>query len=523
MAHTRDEVPISSHDLQLLHAVNDRILQIENLEELLKAVLSEICGTFDIEGASIALHDAQARELCFLRTVEQPGRGMRQTMEQMRFPDHVGIGGWVLHHNQTAVVPDVVRDSRFFGEMNSKGRFRTRSMICVPLRARGKVIGLLYALNRKRGNFSDKDARQLEIVASPIAVAIENARQYGLLFQYASDLEQENSRLQLEARERFGRDRVLGSSPAMKRVFSLVAKVTHTRTPVLLVGATGTGKEVIARMIHYNGPLRDRPFVAESCGAIAENLMESELFGHVRGAFTGAVEAKKGLFQAAGGGTVYLDEISDMPKSMQAKLLRVLQENQVRPVGSSQVVPVRFRLIASTNRDLHEAAQAGDFRADLLYRLHVFPIELPSLKARGTDIALLAAHFLALHARNQQRAAPVLSPAALDRLMAYDWPGNVRELEHEMERALCLAEEGAEIGESLLSERVRQSAEPGEPPVPDAVESLRLGEAVEQLERRLITAALQRSGGNRSQASRLLGVTRQGLLNKLARYQITVT
>jgi transcriptional regulator with PAS, ATPase and Fis domain len=274
---------------------------------------------------------------------------------------------------------------------------------------------------------------------------------------------------------------------------------------------------MIARVIHFGGPLKGKPFVAENCGAISEHLLESELFGHVRGAFTGAIADKKGLFEMADGGTVFLDEIADMPQSMQIKLLRVLQEGQVRPVGASHFVRVRFRLIASSNRDLMKEVQEGRFRADLFYRIQVFPIVLPPLRDRRDDIPALAVHFLKKYAERFGRPSPRLTPSALELLSAFDWPGNVRELENEMERALCLAGTDTEIGIPHISERIRGDADGGFPaPSEDAT----LPEMIERLERHMIVRALRDTGGNRSQASRRLGLTRQGLLNKISRYGI---
>jgi Nif-specific regulatory protein len=515
MPPSSDAPRFTESDLALIVQVAEALHQIVELEPMLQHVLDRITSACDIEGASLALHDPERREFLFLRTVENPGERIRQTMERMHFPDDQGVAGWVLRHGRSAVLQNVAQDRRFCDRMDQQGAFQTRSMICVPLKTPTETIGVLYALNRRCGAFSDKEARLLEIVAAPISAAIENARRYGALRRYASDLEAENRRLQSAVGARFALQGVVGASPAMQRVFDLLDKILTSPTTVLIQGETGTGKELIARVIHHNGPLRDRPFVAENCGAIAESLLESELFGHVRGAFTGATADKQGLFEMAGGGTVFLDEIADMPKSMQIKLLRVLQEGQVRPVGASRFVPVRFRLLTSSNRDLQELVRRGDFRQDLFYRIHVFPIVLPPLRERREDIPLLAAHFLEAHSRRLQRPAPRMSPEVLDRLTAYDWPGNVRELVNEMERIICLAGAEQRISVDCLSETIRQTDIPAAEPL-DAPRNL--AEAVSQVEKRMIAAALRESAGNRSRAARQLGLTRQGLLNKVARY-----
>ena len=376
---------------------------------------------------------------------------------------------------------------------------------------------MLYALNKQFTEFDEKDLRLLEILSGPIAVSIENARLYGEIQQYATSLEKENLRLKTECQARFNVQGIIGSSTAMQRVFALLDKVIGTGTTVLIQGETGTGKELLAKVIHYNGPQKDKPFVAENCGGLSENLLESEIFGHVKGAFTGAIADKKGLFELANGGTVFLDEISDMPYAMQTKLLRVLQDGQIRPVGGSAYRRVEFRLISSTNRDLLQEVKTGKFREDLFYRIQVFPIVLPPLRERKEDIPLLAAHFLEEHAARLDRPVARLRPAALDILMRFDWPGNVRELQNEIERALTLAGNDGEITEAYLSDRIKQFADYGGP---SGAVSATIQQATARMERKMVKDALRQSGGNRSQAARMLGLTRQGLLNKIRRYEI---
>jgi Nif-specific regulatory protein len=514
---TARNVTISEEDLSLLYAVTASIHQIENLQEMLEAVLIRIKEDLNIEGASIALHDPGKKEFFFLRMAEETSEWSPDGSGEIRFPENQGIGGWVFEHNRTALITDATKDDRFFDQIDRDSRFRTRSMICVPLRTRGGAIGLLYALNKQQGQFTEKEARLLEIVSGPIAVAIENARFYGELKRRTDALAKENTRLKSAVENQYHQRGIIGSSPSMERVFNLLDKDIDTDTAVLIQGETGTGKEMIARVIHYSGPLKDRPFVAENCGAISEHLLESELFGHVKGAFTGAISDKKGLFEMAEGGTVFLDEIADMPKSMQIKLLRVLQEGQVRPVGASHYVRVRFRLLASSNRDLSLEIDRGAFRSDLFYRIQVFPIVLPPLKERREDIPSLATHFLTKYAHRFNRAVPKLSGDALELLTRFSWPGNVRELENEMERALCLAGTDTRIEVAHLSEKIRGGSHPS---LLDPTEDTTLPKMVERLERQMITHTLQETSGNRSQAARRLGLTRQGLLNKIGRYGI---
>lgn len=512
-----DEVRLTSDDLNLLYEVSNAIHSISDPDKMLQNILLKIKAVFSVEGASIALHDPEAKEFYFIRTVEEQRGDSQPGKDKMRFPDDYGVGGWVLHHSRSVTILDVNRDERFSEDLDLQQDFATRSMICIPLKTRKGVIGVLYALNKLEGVFTPKDAMLLEIICGTIAVAIENAKLYGEIKQYASTLEIENIRLKSEVQDRYNVQGIIGSSAPMRRVFDLLDRVAATTTSVLLQGPTGTGKELIAKVIHYNSPLKDNPFVAENCGALSENLLESELFGHVKGAFTGAIANKKGLFELADGGTVFLDEIADMPQAMQIKLLRVLQEGQVRPVGGSQYLSVDFRLITSSNRDLLEEVEKGNFRDDLFYRIQVFPIIIPPLAERKEDIPLLATHFLEKLAQKSKRPVRRLKPRALDLLMQFNWPGNVRELENEIERASTLAAEDDEIKAEYLSEKITGSAESSS--MTD-LDGMTLQEITEQMERRMVARALRETGGNRSQAARKLGLTRQGLHNKIARYHI---
>ena len=517
MATTLNGESFTGQELELLRDVSFSIQAFSDLNELLRYILGKIKTAFGIEGASIALHDPEQKEFFFIRTVEEEDSKDGGDAQQMRFPDHYGIAGWVFRENRSVIIPDVAKDDRFANSLNLQQNFKTRSMICIPLNTRKDRIGVLYALNKREGTFTEHEARLLEVMAGPIAISIENARLFGELKQHADLLASENVRLKAEVQDRFALEGVIGACPAMESVFNLVDKVIGNTTSVLIQGETGTGKEMIARVIHYSGPLRDKPFVAENCGALSENLLESELFGHVKGAFTGAVSDKKGLFEMADGGTVFLDEIADMPPAMQIKLLRVLQEGQVRPVGGSEIRNVKFRLIASSNRDLYQEVSKGRFRDDLFYRIQVFPIILPPLRERREDIPRLVAHFLDKCAQKFGLAVGRVNPTAMEMLARFDWPGNIRELENEIERAVCLAGPDRNIGIECLSEKITAVSQ--DEPL-DVLAAATLQDAVSRLEKKMIIDALRKSGGNRSQASRTLGLTRQGLLNKIGRYKI---
>jgi Nif-specific regulatory protein len=519
MQKTDIQTPFSKADLDLFYEVSTSIHAIRDFDQMLGAVLSKIKEVFKIEGASLALHEPNQKLFYFIRTVELQKDGAHEDIEKMRFPDHLGVAGWVLRNNQTVLISDVTKDERIYKDFDLTKSLSHRSMICVPLRTPQGIIGVLYAIDKLEGRFTERDSLLLEVLCVGLALAIENAKKYGTLRKYADSLEQEKRRLISEVQDLFDMQGVIASSPSMRTLFALVEKVINTRTTILLQGETGTGKELIAKVIHYNGPLKDKPFVAENCGALSENLLESELFGHVRGAFTGAVSDKKGLFAMADGGTVLLDEIGELPAPMQVKFLRILQEGQFRPVGSSRFEKVNVRIIASTNRDLQEEVIRGDFRKDLYYRINVFPITIPPLRDRKEDIPQLAAYFLKILAKKFKRPTPRLKPRTLELLSQYHWPGNVRELQNEMERAFTLAGRTNEISEEYLSRKFFNS---NDVRFQLLNKSGTMQKVVERIEKQMIHEALEKTGGNRTHAAGILGITRQGLLNKVKRYHIEI-
>ena len=340
MIKTDIDATFSREDLDLIYEIMTSIYAISDFDEMLRIVLLKIKEVFKIEGASLALHEPDQKLFYFIRTVEMQRDGKHDDIEKMHFPDHLGVAGWVLRKNETVMIRDVSNDDRVYQDFDLAKNLSHRSMVCVPLRTPRSIVGVLYAIHKSENYFSEKDSQLLEVLCVGLAMAIENSKNYGALRKYANSLEEEKRRLISEVQNLFELRGVIASSPSMRRLFDLIGKVIDTRTTILLQGETGSGKELIAKVIHYNGPFKDKPFVAENCGALSENLLESELFGHVRGAFTGAVSDKKGLFAMADGGTVLLDEIGEMPPSMQVKFLRILQEGQFRPVGGSRFFSV---------------------------------------------------------------------------------------------------------------------------------------------------------------------------------------
>jgi transcriptional regulator with GAF, ATPase, and Fis domain len=417
----------------------------------------------------------------------------------------------------------------------SIGEMKLRSVLCTPLVLHGKTIGAIYVDHRFReGEFAEEDRALLDQFRDLAAIAIENARLFEENDVQRKRLEELNQRLEqevaaqseemeayrqrlrtLKPREKYRYDysRIIGFSPAIREIFSLLDRVIPTAFPVLIQGESGTGKELIASAIHHNGPRRDKPFLSENCSAVPESLLESELFGHVRGAFTGADRTRDGLFQRAHTGTLFLDEIAEMAPSMQSKLLRALQEGEVRKVGGSETEKVDVRIIAATNRDLKQEVEEGRFREDLFYRLNVVAVRVPPLRERRDDIPPLLEHFLEEACRDAQVPLKRLSPAALRILAAYEWPGNVRELQNEVKRLVALADDtiGAEMLESLKSHPTLAAG---------AARTGLAGRALKDIERQAILETLKLTGGNKADAAKRLGISRRALYDKIEKYGV---
>jgi transcriptional regulator with GAF, ATPase, and Fis domain len=456
----------------------------------------------------------------------------------------MGITGRVLESGKAVLSIDAAQDERFDG-MASVEDLRLRSVMCLPIKLGEEILGVLYVDNRlQQSAFSDQDLELMELFAAQAAIAVLNARRVSELRERNQRLEQTrrqievlNEQLGRKVRDRdtelavvraeLGRERgrydytsIVGASDGMRRVFQQLDRIIETDMPVMIHGESGTGKELIARAIHFNGARRDKAFVSENCAALPDTLLESELFGHSRGAFTGAHRAKKGLFEQADGGTLFLDEIGDMSVEMQKKLLRALQDGEFRPVGADRGIKVDVRLLAASHRDLDEMVREGQFREDLYYRINVLSVELPAVRERREDIPLLAEHLLSRAARESGKPAPVIPHEVMSALVAHDWPGNVRELENEMRRLIVLAQD--EVRLELLSPPVRERRGIANPAEVEALNNNPgdIRAAVADLEKRSIEVALAQAGGNKSKAAQGLGISRFALQRKLDKYRL---
>ena len=347
-------------------------------------------------------------------------------------------------------------------------------------------------------------------------LSTENVHLTAALADANERLRAENLYLRREVERKYAFDQIIGSAPAMNRVFEVMEKVAETDATVLITGETGTGKDLVARAIHYSGARKEERFLAQNCSALPDTLLESELFGHTRGAFTGAHADKKGLFEVAHRGTVFLDEVGETHPGMQVRLLRVLQDGEIRPLGSSDPRKVDVRIIAATNRDLRKEVEEGRFREDLYYRLRVVEIEIPALRERRSDIPLLAHHFLDRSNEKMGRKLQGFTNAAMDRMVSYSWSGNVRELENEIERTVALAGEDDTVTVDMLSEHIRGAVPDADPRVDDLPPGMTLNAAVDALKRRMILDAIAETG-SKTRAAETLGIPRQSLQKMMKR------
>jgi Nif-specific regulatory protein len=424
-----------------------------------------------------------------------------------------GITGKVVQSGRPIVVPRVSREPAFLHRAARRPELAHQelSFVCVPIVLNRRAIGALAIdLRYKPERNFERSAKFLGIVASMIAQGIKIQR---LIEEDKRRLVDENTHLRQELKERYDFSNFVGSSGPMRQIFEQVTQVAGTNTTVLIRGESGTGKELIAHAIHYSSLRAKKPFVKVSCAALPESLIESELFGYEKGAFTGAEQRKKGRFELAEGGTLFLDEIGDVNLATQVKLLRVLQEREFERVGGIETIKASVRLVAATNKDLEKAIAAGTFREDLYYRLNVFTIFIPALRERKADLVLLVDHFLEKFAREHSRNIKRISTPAIDMLASYHWPGNVRELENTLERAVLMCD-----GEVIHSHHLPPSLQTAE--ASGTVTRVSLTDAVSAYEKDLIQDALKTTRGNRAKAARLLDSTERIINYKVKQYGI---
>ena len=488
-----------------------------NLKESFEQVTEAVRPVLDFDVMGVGLLAKSGRDLEFVGKVDdRPGAEApaRIPLDDLSFSGRVQAGDSVLIRDaQVELDPTRPGDRRIIERGN-------RSCLSVPLWFCEEVGGVLCFAKRLPQWYDGSDVEIANAIAAQVVVALQHQRiaeeqtHRARLEGRTRQLEQRLTTLRQELGDRYGFDRIIGRAPALQEALARAAKVAPAETTVLLTGESGTGKELVARAIHHASPRADGPFVAINCAALPETLVDSELFGHEKGAFTGADKQKPGRFELAAGGTLFLDEVADLPPSVQAKLLRVLQEHEFQRVGGTATLRSDVRLITATNRELARAVEEGKFREDLFYRLNVFNVHLPPLRERSADILLLANHFVRELGSRIGRGEPGLSRDAQELLRSYPWPGNIRELANAVERALILADGGLLTAAHIGLDRGRgQRLEAGN----GQVSEKSVPEALADLEKRAILAAVEHTKGNKTQAAAILGITRTKLHTRLKR------
>ncbi len=499
--------PREVREIRCLYEVAKALNSLD-LKQSLQQIMKILAGRMGMRRGTICLLNPETSEvqveIAHGLSAEAAWRGKYRLGE--------GITGKVVATGKAVVVPAVSREPLFLNRTRSRGDVSRLDIafICVPIKAGATTVGTL-SVDRPAGGLSaEEDLRLLTIVSNMIAQAVSNLQK---IKRETERLMAENVNLRQELGERYQVSNIVGKSRPMRNVYEMVHRVCRSNATVLIRGESGTGKELVAHAIHYNSPRASRPFVKVNCAALPDTLLESELFGHEKGAFTGATQLKRGRFELAEGGTLFFDEVGEISPAVQVKLLRVLQEREFERVGGQRTLKADVRLIAATNQDLEEAVAQKRFREDLYYRFNVFPIYMPALRERRSDILLLADHFLEKYAAENGKNIRRISTPAIDMLFQYHWPGNVRELENCIERAVLVCDEDAVKSYHL-------------PPTLQTAESsgtqsgLSLAAATERVERELIVESLKAANGNVSEAARALATTHRIISYKLRRYSI---
>lgn len=494
---------IENRILSALFEVSKVINSSFDLKKNLSRVMNVLGDCLEMERGSVFLLDHVTKELKIVAahglTKEQIARGKYRIGE--------GIVGRVLERHSPMVIPNIGEEPLFLNKTGSRVGKNGISFLCVPITFKGESIGVLSVdrIFKDKAIMIDEDIRVLKILASIIA-------QHVILWKHYKESEQERKILKLELKGKYGLPNIIGTSDKMQEVFKAVHRVADSKATVILYGESGTGKELIAKAIHYMSPRVKYPFVKFNCASIPEGLLESEIFGHEKGAFTGAINVRKGRFELAHGGTILLDEIGDLPINLQPKILRVLQEKEFERVGGERTIKVDVRLIAATSRNLEELVAKGMFREDLFYRLNVVPLSLPALRERKEDIPLLVEFFLKrFNTENNKHVS--ISSDTLRVLVDYYWPGNVRELENILERLVVMSD-GKVVSPTDLPVNLKI------PSHEEVLQKESLQAGIEDIEKSSILDALEKTGWVQARAARLIGLTPRQIGYKIKKYRI---
>jgi Nif-specific regulatory protein len=492
-------------ELEALNRVSQAIASTTDINQILHIIVEEATALTGADQGSIFVIDegSPGGMTTLLRGVPPQNHSLSHMIDSH-------LTGWIVHNKQPLVIDDLTDDPRFPG---FKGKdYPVKAVLSVPLIAKDQVIGAININNKGDKTFSEDDLQLVSILSSQSAQLLENAR-------LCERISLENVRLKKEVEKRYRFGELIGQSIPMQKVYALLERIVSSEANVIIHGESGTGKELVARAIHYNGPRKEKRFVAVDCGALPENLLESELFGYLKGAFTGAVKDKTGLFEEADGGTLFLDEISNMALPVQSKLLRAVQEKEIRPVGATTTKKVDVRIISASSSDLFSLVQEGKFREDLYYRLNVVAVDMPPLRQRKEDVSVLAHHFLTKFRQRSRKKTRSFTSETMNLLEGYNWPGNVRELENIVERAVALA---APEDEMIRPEHLPwQFLDVHDTIVPPETETL--NDALDQVKRRMVLKALEKFDGNKTKAAESLGISRLGLSKMMKKMGVSRT
>ena len=483
-----------------LKAISSWVSSVQDLDKLLHLIIESATNVVDAEAASLLLVDAKTNMLYFKIATGEKGDEVKEFKIKMG----QGIAGLVAQTGEPMLIADAQQDNRWNSRISDSIDYETRSMACVPLKLNQQTIGVVQVINKKdNSQFHQADMDVLEEFSSLAALAIGSARNL-------EQVRQENQDLKKELGEKH---QIIGTSPILERTLQDAQKLSRSKTTALIQGESGTGKELLARLIHRESPRKDKPLVVLNCAALPETLLESELFGYEKGAFTGAAGKKIGKFEAAHEGTLFLDEIGEMAPGIQAKLLRVLQEGVFYRVGGTTPITVDVRVLSATNKNLKDEVAKGAFREDLFYRLNVVQLVMPPLRERLEDVPLLASHFLELFKKEAGHSSLSISSTAMEKMTQYDWPGNIRELRNAIERAVVMGD-----GKTILPEDL---------PITPSAQSfsgmqvgLTLDEALNAFKKEFILLNLKHTRGNRSKAAKVMDIQRTYLSRLITRYEI---
>jgi Nif-specific regulatory protein len=497
-------------DFERLFTIIRSVSSSLQVEVVLEMIISEAISLCHADQGSIILYTPDEKKLTrtLIRSPNQIKSHIDSVLNNL-------LAGWVYDNKGSLQTNDL---TGLFGEKTIKQKHRNiTSVLSVPILKSDEMLGVINLISlRKKVHFSTKEVQLMELLATQCVHLIVNAGLHESLFQ-------EKNRLRRELHKTYAFSEVIGNSSKLQEVFSLLDRIIPTDARVMIEGESGSGKELIARILHYNGPHKEGPFVAVDCGAFPENLLESELFGYVKGAFTGAMQDKAGLFEEAHNGTLFLDEITNMPPSIQSKLLRVLQEGEIRPLGSTKVKKVSVRVLSAASDNLKDRVEAGTFREDLYYRLSVVTVKLPPLRERSGDIILLTDHFLKKYAEKYQKRMARLKSETFQLMESYHWPGNIRELENVIERVVILAEPGTDyippelLPDSILTYSPEISPRKARisPAKPQSIQKKKA-----DYEKDMIIQALQKNNWNQSVAAKELGLHESTLRYKMRKFGI---